>query len=242
MKHPHLKCAAVIAVGVLLAAAVSTATAAPKRPGVTPELIGGAIAILDFNRDDAQWTKGGKPRVDAIENILNADISAAERDAAWDAWRSPPVPAADTAQLEADLSAAMKARAEAMTVIATLTRDRDEWQSRAVAAEDRIDLAVSAAGQTKQRYENALSDLEADRHVAATARHAAEADAAATRREADAVLAEALARERGAGPPASRDCRKPLAKVLNAGWTWPTGNLKTTRTDVAAAKAACFSG
>jgi len=247
MTH-FLKVAAIIAAFVALS--VSLAEAAPKRPGVTPELIGGAIAILQFNRDDAQWTKAGKPRVDAIEGVLQADISAADRDAAWKAYKTPAVAynsgqesainAQRLTQLEADLAAATHARAEAMTVIARLTRDRDEWQSRAAAAEDQIDLAVAAAGQTKQHYENALADLEADRHVAATARQAAEADAAATRREADAVLAEALARERGAGPPANRDCRRVLAKVLGADWTW-AGNLKAERNDVAAAHAACFN-
>jgi len=34
--------------------------------------------------DDAYWTKSGKPDVKALETLLGFDISAAERDAAWD--------------------------------------------------------------------------------------------------------------------------------------------------------------
>lgn len=34
--------------------------------------------------DETVWTKAGKPEVRAIEELLGFDISAAERDAAWE--------------------------------------------------------------------------------------------------------------------------------------------------------------
>ena len=42
-----------------------------------------AIRKLD-STDAALWTKGGAPRVDAIEAVLGRDITMAERDAAWE--------------------------------------------------------------------------------------------------------------------------------------------------------------
>lgn len=83
---------AVLIAAVAGIALANLAEAAPKRAGVTPALIGSAIAILDFNRDAGQWTKAGKPRVDAIESVLRADISAADRDSAWNAYRNPAPP------------------------------------------------------------------------------------------------------------------------------------------------------
>jgi len=51
-------------------------------------LIVGAIRDLleaDPERaDESTWTKSGKPDVKALESLLGFDISAAERDAAWD--------------------------------------------------------------------------------------------------------------------------------------------------------------
>ena len=42
----------------------------------------GAIRQLDLS-DPKLWTKGGAPRVEAIESVLGRDITSAERDAAW---------------------------------------------------------------------------------------------------------------------------------------------------------------
>ena len=46
-----------------------------------------AIAGLEEG-NEAHWTKGGLPQVDALEGATGlADVSAAERDAAWGEYR-----------------------------------------------------------------------------------------------------------------------------------------------------------
>lgn len=46
-----------------------------------------AIDVLDSDNKDL-WTGEGKPQVKAIENELGFDITADERDAAWEAFNS----------------------------------------------------------------------------------------------------------------------------------------------------------
>lgn len=224
-----------LSVGILVSAAfVERAEAAPKRPGVTSELIRGAIGILEFNRVETQWTKSGKPRVDAIEGVLKADISAADRDAAWKAHKAPK-PTAGLAVLQNRIATletrenellreAQKQRIEASRA----KRERNE----ALAANTRVQRKVAEARAEAQKVK--------DRYAALTrATKADRAAAAADRREAVLTLQEARNRERGAGPAVNRACRKPLEKVLRAGWTW-AGNLDTSRDDVAAARAVCL--
>lgn len=56
------------------------ATQAPDRMARIREAIGG------LDRDDsALWTGAGIPKVEAIETVVGFNISAAERDAAWEA-------------------------------------------------------------------------------------------------------------------------------------------------------------
>lgn len=44
-----------------------------------------ARAIRSLDRDNPElWTGSGKPRTDAIEAVIGRDISAGERDAAWE--------------------------------------------------------------------------------------------------------------------------------------------------------------
>lgn len=45
-----------------------------------------AIAQLDAN-DPSVWTGQGKPQVDALEKILGRDITAKDRDDAWDSFQ-----------------------------------------------------------------------------------------------------------------------------------------------------------
>ena len=45
-----------------------------------------AIAQLD-SEDSSLWTSQGKPQVDALENVLGRDVTAKERDEAWDAFQ-----------------------------------------------------------------------------------------------------------------------------------------------------------
>jgi hypothetical protein len=60
-------------------ASTSSKTAAP-----TIEDIVEAIAGLDPTKD---YGKNGKPNVEAIEALLGVDITAAQRDQAWDIFR-----------------------------------------------------------------------------------------------------------------------------------------------------------
>lgn len=239
MKTPFAALAvAVAALTFSVGLTTSDPAAAPERPGVTPDLIGSAIAILDFNRAPADWTKAGKPKVAAIERVLGADIAAADRDGAWRAYENPPPAAAETVAVDAGLRAEL---AKAHSDLALKAGEVNAWRSRAEAAERRIDSAVSQAHRSKQRYDDALAGLEADRDIAATARAAAERDAAATRREAAAVLDEARARERGAGPPASRDCRTALRRVvIDADTGWFSGDVGVDEKGRAALANACL--
>ena len=50
------------------------------------EAIKGAIAQLDRENPE-HFTKGGKPQVEAIEAVLGWNITAAERDAAWESMQ-----------------------------------------------------------------------------------------------------------------------------------------------------------
>lgn len=57
-----------------------------QQPKVVPTLedIVDAIAALDFAKD---FGKNGKPNVDAIEDLLDANITAAQRDEAWEIFQ-----------------------------------------------------------------------------------------------------------------------------------------------------------
>ena len=46
-------------------------------------------AIGGLDRDDpGLWTKGGKPRTEALEAVLGRNVDSAERDAAWASWQA----------------------------------------------------------------------------------------------------------------------------------------------------------
>ena len=219
------------------------------------EAIESAIAVLDFNRNDAQWTKSGKPRVDAIEALLAVDISAADRDTAWDAYRAPaPDPQVDAEQVETlrDVIAAQSTEMAALNArIALLSEQREGWQSRALGAEQSLQLTIAtrdqdiadalAEGQALEaRYEGLLTEAEADRNAATRSLESANALAQQKLAEAHHTLQEAKARERGEGPAATQSCREALAVVLDADWTW-AGNLKTDEAAVDAADKACLT-
>ena len=56
---------------------------APK--ATAEDAIAGAIAVLKIGRDPASWMASGAPTVSALEAALGFDVSAAQRDAAWEA-------------------------------------------------------------------------------------------------------------------------------------------------------------
>ena len=69
---------------------------APKpKPSPAPKPKGDPIvaAIRSLDTDDRSlWTRSGKPRVSAVEDVLGRDITAAERDKAWAAVQAQPAP------------------------------------------------------------------------------------------------------------------------------------------------------
>lgn len=199
------------------------ADAAPKREGVTPALVEGAIAILAFNHDPAQWTKAGKPRVAAIEKLINADISAKDRDAAWKAYKNP-APAVAPVSVDASKVAALEAE------VAQLKTTLDIGVDTVAALERKIGRHEETIAHERSRAERAENHVATarrnaqrvmDEHAAlnAAAREQLR-QASADRVLAGRVLEEAKAREAGAGPAASRDCRRALRQVVDAGWTW----------------------
>lgn len=65
----------------------------PPAPSVTEAQIVAAIGELDPANSE-QWTKGNKPKTDVLTDLLGTDISAAERDAAWETHQANAVPPA----------------------------------------------------------------------------------------------------------------------------------------------------
>lgn len=259
---------------VLVAAVVATVLAFGKPTFSDDQVaIGHAISVLEHTRATrpGEWTKSGKPRVDAIERLLGRDISAAQRDRAWKARKNPtPPPEAVPAivqdpDLAAKLAAAERARDDLIVTRkaqedahAALELERDGWRSRAASAEStlaslqasfdsRVATARRDARAAERQYNDLMAAAERDRKAAANARSGAttvlreaESEARQMRADAAALLRDAQAREAGSGPPASRACASAIDRVFSAGWTWPTGNLKTNRDDVATARAVCF--
>lgn len=245
MKRTHPLAVFAIAIAAVAAVAFACpADAAPDRPGVTPELIQGAIVILEFNRDDAQWTKSGKPRVDAIEALLEADISAADRDAAWKALKEPP-PAVGVVEVEPDpellarVERAERARDDAIATRVALSDantalglERDGWRGRAETAEtsltalrssmdDQIETAWRDAAESKRRYDSLMAAAVADREDAATDARAARI----MKSEAADLLAEAQTREAGAGPPARKACRDAVSAIVHGKTGWLSNDV-----------------
>lgn len=79
--------------GDILAAAGMQALAPPEDPpddGVanrTERLLTAIATMAEGDRDEADWTKDGRPEVRALaRNAGVDDLTAAERDAVWDAW------------------------------------------------------------------------------------------------------------------------------------------------------------
>jgi hypothetical protein len=53
-----------------------------------------AIEVLDENNED-HWTTTGKPDTRALSDVLDRQVTAAERDAAWEAYNAPEFSAED---------------------------------------------------------------------------------------------------------------------------------------------------
>jgi hypothetical protein len=58
------------------------------------------VAAIGNLNPETDFTGGGKPKVEALEAVLGFDISAEERDAAWQASEEPPAPDEAAAKAE----------------------------------------------------------------------------------------------------------------------------------------------
>ena len=110
---------------------------------------------------------------------------------------------------------------EALSVARDETKDMREkansYQTRALEAEANIKAERYKANAVIAEYEGKISAIRVNHKNAV----AAKAKAAKTLLEAKEVLAVAEARERGAGPPASRDCQRSIRILVTdkaAGW------------------------
>ena len=66
----------------------AVSASAPEDAG--PAGVGSVVAAIgELDPDDAgSWTKSGKPELKALEALLGADLTAAERDEAWAAFQA----------------------------------------------------------------------------------------------------------------------------------------------------------
>ena len=119
-------------------------------------------------------------------------------------------------------------------------------------ARDAIAKAVAEGEALTRQYEQRVIAIRQDERVAATARQEAEAEAEAIMAQtnhlaeqilgtANTLLAEAKAREAGAGPPANRACTNALKRlVLDADTAWLSSKVKVDEKDRAELRLACL--
>lgn len=63
-----------------------------------PEKMQQIIAAIKALNPETDFTAGGKPKVDVLASVVGFDISADERDAAWQAYQESSAPTGDTDQ------------------------------------------------------------------------------------------------------------------------------------------------
>ena len=177
-------------------------------PGNEPNALAwaleGAIRSLD-REDESLWTRDGKPRVDALERALGYDITAADRDAAWEALQAP---------LAAPLAAPPEPRPFAVEISSEryeeLLAERNSLQGQ-LATERGFHQACEAdASALRLRVAGAERDRDGWK------RRMENASAELLRVREDASAAEA--RAAGYGPAVSPRCVRGVHAALAAGW------------------------
>ena len=135
---------------------------------------------------------------------------------------------------EATVKELFVARAE----INALQERVDMYRARALEAEANIKHAGNMAASVIRKYENQISATKFDRKKAMTE----VAKAGRTLLEAKQVLAVAEARERGAGPPASRDCQRSIRMLVTERETmWLSSSIKLDRDERRIIALSCLS-
>lgn len=190
--------------------------AAAEPPPIETRIVH-AIGVLDGNAE--AFTKSGKPRVKAIERLLGTDISAAQRDAGWKAYRAGekpaecPVCAEPDPNLQAKLDAAIEA-------FATASAEKADLRAN-------LDATTAAAEKQRKRAEAAEAKIDSARDEAREARW--QADARVREANARAAKATALAKaaeSKTADAIAGRSVCAAERAVLAADKSWTAGSVR----------------
>ena len=206
MSHPRVL-SFIVGAAAVLAIALSAAGPPAAAQGAADHAIVDAIGVI-ADRPGA-WTKGGKPRVDALEAELGRDITAAERDVAWAAYQAGEASCERIAK-NGPSAADLQARLDAAT--SSLVNAK----AGARATERRLADAQRETRAQTERAERAESSIASAERSARAARR----DAVGARELA--VAAEAKTRGLLAGRPACADERA----VVRADDSWRAASLR----------------
>lgn len=107
---------------------------------VPPSIVKAAIQILEFKKNDRDWTSKGKPKVQAIERVIGADISRKHRDAAWAAIQRESPKASESEQMK-KLLLALEINNLCRQAVAVVVHGKKGWSTVVVSRETRTRLA-----------------------------------------------------------------------------------------------------
>ena len=181
---------------------------AAEQPSLETRIVH-AIGVIDGNAED--FTKAGPPRVRSLKRVLGFDVTAAQRDAAWDAYQARALPAEPA--LQAKLDAALEA-------FAVVSADKADLRAN-------LEATTAAAGKQRARAEAAEAEVDRARGEAREANWRAtnrvrEANRRAATAEAAAKLAEAKTAALMSGLPVCSDERA----VLAADESWRASSVR----------------
>ena len=135
--------------------------------------------------------------------------------------RTTHVSLSDGVNINVDCEAWKTITAKLNAEIISVTKSRNVYRDRARDYENAIDDKLAQAYSVKTEYEGLVAAAKRNYKVAENVRAEAALQAESTLHEAKRVLVQAEERERGAGLPASRDCRRALISIVidrDAGW------------------------
>ena len=124
---------------------------------------------------------------------------------------------------------------------ASLERSRDAYRVRARVAEAKIASEWARADAVKSEYQNLMASAQKDNKASQTLLLQTKAKVYEMVHEADIIVSQAKARERGAGPPANRSCQQTLRKlVINRETGWLSDAVKVGEGDRFALSRVCL--
>ena len=117
----------------------------------------------------------------------------------------------------------------------------DDLRVRLQTAKDKTAHAWAQADVVKSEYQGLMSAIHKDRKAAQTVLLSAENKAGRMLQEANAILAQAKAREHGSGPPANRSCQQSLRlHVIDRVTSWLSDSVKVDEYERKALERACL--